>query len=98
MNRITGEPNLHTTPAANQPTIESYPAQRMLDLHRNFETFKQLLIRWIVCCHIAFFQVENVYFRELLFFLYPGLEKFLPKAASTIRGWVTRPSRIVLSW
>jgi hypothetical protein len=89
MNRITGELHSHTTPAANQPTIESYPAQRMLDLQRNFEAFKQLLIRWIVCCHIAFFQIENIYFRELLFFLYPGLEKILPKAASTIRGWVT---------
>jgi hypothetical protein len=41
-----------------------------------------------VCCHIAFFQFENEYFRSLLFFLHPGLEKLLPKAASTIRGWV----------
>ena len=47
-------------------------------------------MRWIVCCHIAFFQFENLYFRRLLFFIYPGLEKLLPKAASTIRGWVIK--------
>ncbi|KAA8619650.1 hypothetical protein PtrV1_06744 [Pyrenophora tritici-repentis] len=29
------------------------------------EKFKELLIRWIVYCHIAFFQLENQYFREL---------------------------------
>jgi hypothetical protein len=41
-------------------------------------------------CHIAFFQFENEYFRSLLFFLYLGLEKLLPKAASTICGWVVK--------
>lgn len=53
-----------------------------------FEQFKDLLIRWMVCCHIAYFQLENVYFRELLFFLWPPLEKHLPRAANTIRQWV----------
>ena len=52
------------------------------------EKFKELLIRWIVCCHIAFFQLENRHFRELLFFLSPTLMNHLPKAARTIRSWI----------
>lgn len=49
--------------------------------------FKLLLIRWIVYCHIAFYQIENVYFRELLEFLNIGLALLVPKR-STIRKWV----------
>ncbi|KJZ68286.1 hypothetical protein HIM_12323 [Hirsutella minnesotensis 3608] len=52
------------------------------------DKFKELLIRWVVYCHIAFFQLENQYFRELLFFLNPALLNHLPKAAKTLRGWV----------
>ncbi|KAG9379949.1 hypothetical protein A1F94_008844 [Pyrenophora tritici-repentis] len=52
------------------------------------EKFKELLIRWIVYCHIAFFQLENQYFRELLLFLNPALLNHLPNAAKTIRSWV----------
>ena len=52
------------------------------------EKFKELLIRWIVYCHITFFQLENQYFYELLFFLNPALLNHLPKAARTIRSWV----------
>ncbi|SCO92701.1 uncharacterized protein FRV6_16829 [Fusarium oxysporum] len=54
----------------------------------SMEKFKELLIRWIVYYHIAFFQLENRYFRELLFFLNPALLNHLPKAAKTIRSWV----------
>jgi hypothetical protein len=54
----------------------------------SIEKFKELLVRWIVYCHIAFFQFENQYFRELLFFLNPALLSHLPKAAKTIRSWV----------
>lgn len=52
------------------------------------EHFKELLIRWVVYCHIAFFQLENQYFRELLVFLNPTLLNHLPKAARTLRSWV----------
>jgi hypothetical protein len=90
MDRSTGELKERPPLKSNQPTIEEYPGQRSLELNRNFESFKQLLIRWIVCCHIAFFQFENEYFRRLLNFLYPGLEKLLPKAANIIRGWVIK--------
>jgi hypothetical protein len=54
----------------------------------SIERFKELLVRWIVYCHIAFFQLENQYFRELLFFLNPALLSHLPRAAKTIRSWV----------
>jgi hypothetical protein len=54
----------------------------------SIEKFKELPIRWIVYCYIAFFQLENQYFRELLFFLNPALLNHLPKAAKTIRNWV----------
>lgn len=39
-------------------------------------------------CHIAFFQFENQYFRDILFFLNPALLSHVPKAAKTIRSWV----------
>ena len=55
---------------------------------RDFDFLKELLIRWIVYCHIAFFQFENDYFRELLLNLAPWLSDLLPKAAKTIRKWV----------
>ena len=59
-----------------------------LVFRRDLDVFKELLIRWIVCCHIAFFQMENDYFREFLFYLAPWLSDLLPKAANTIRKWV----------
>lgn len=90
MDKNTGLLKKQSDPVQDQPTIEDYPTERSLIWSRNFDTFKQLLVRWIVCCHIAFFQFENLYFRRLLFFIYPGLEKLLPKAASTIHGWVIR--------
>ncbi|MCJ1360709.1 MAG: hypothetical protein MMC33_010718 [Icmadophila ericetorum] len=55
---------------------------------KDVENLRELLIRWIVYCHIGFFQLENPYFRELLFFLNPALLNHLPKAAKTIRTWV----------
>ena len=82
---MTGEILSEKKADADQPTIEQYPEAKSLDINRNFEGFKALLIRWIVCCHIAFFQFENAYFRQLLFFLYPGLYKFLPRVGNTIR-------------
>ena len=49
--------------------------------------FKLLLIKWIVFCHIAFIQIENRYFRNLLNFLKSALGKFLP-SRNTFRRWV----------
>jgi len=41
-----------------------------------------------VYCYIAFFQIENGYFHNLLIFLFPSLKDLLPKASQTIRKWV----------
>jgi hypothetical protein len=70
MDKATGELNRCTATEEDQPTVEDYPQRKLLDLKRNFLMFKDLLIRWIVCCHIAIFQFENAYFQQLLFFLY----------------------------
>lgn len=86
MDRRTGE--LRSARPASQPTYEEYPDRKAIEFRRIFKDFKQILIRWIVCCHIAFFQLENEYFRELLFFLEPKLQKLLPKACRVIRQWV----------
>jgi hypothetical protein len=48
---------------------------------------KLLLIKWIVFCHIAFIQIENRYFRNLLNSLNSALGKFLP-SRNTFRDWV----------
>jgi hypothetical protein len=42
----------------------------------------------MVYCHIAFRIVENEYFRDLIKFLSSSLGGLLPRAASTIRGWM----------
>ena len=54
----------------------------------NLERFKHLLLRWIVSCHIAFYQIENDFFRAILFYLSAGAAKQLPKASRTIRAWL----------
>jgi len=53
----------------------------------NLDTFKLLLIKWIVFCHITFIQVENKYFRDFLFFLNLILVTLL-LSCNTIRSWV----------
>src|SRR5215207_3880189 len=72
---------------SNQTTING-PSVSSLIFRRDWEFFKELLIRWIVYCHIAFFQIENEYFREMLFYIGPWLSEYLPKAGKTIRKWV----------
>ena len=54
----------------------------------SIKKFKELFIYWIIYCYTTFFQLENQYFYELLFFLNPALLNHLPKAARTIRNWV----------
>jgi hypothetical protein len=56
MDKTTGVLNTYRKPnESNQLTIDEYLEERSLDRARNFKRFKQLLIRWIVCCYIAFF-------------------------------------------
>jgi hypothetical protein len=47
---------------------------------KNLNTFKALLIRWFVCCQLAFFMLKNTVFRELILYLNTTLGALLPKA------------------
>jgi len=87
IDRKTGEFNPRKK-GSSQPSIIDFNNISTLVFKRRFDEFKELLIRWIVYCHIAFFQIENAYFRELLFYIFPGLTKLLPKARLVIRRWI----------
>jgi hypothetical protein len=54
----------------------------------DFVVFKQLLVKWFVCCQLALFMLENTYFRLLLSYLNKGLSGLLPKARTTLRRWI----------
>ncbi|KAM5529528.1 transposase-like protein [Fusarium oxysporum f. sp. phaseoli] len=87
IDRETGE-RRHAKRHLSQPSIVDFNNISTLVFKRRFDEFKELLIRWIVYCHIAFFQIENLYFRELLFYIFPGLTTLLPKARLVIRRWI----------
>jgi hypothetical protein len=87
IDRKTGELK-STKKDPSQPSIIDFNTISTLVFKRRFDEFKELLIRWIVYCHIAFFQIENGYFRELLFYVFPGLTTLLPKARLVIRRWI----------
>ena len=55
---------------------------------KNMDTFKALLVRWIVCCQLAFSILENKVFRDLIAYLNSGFGKLLPKATATLRKWI----------
>jgi hypothetical protein len=55
---------------------------------KDYNTFKALLIRWFVCCQLAFFMLENTIFRDLVLYLNAALGGLLPKARSTLRTWI----------
>jgi len=88
MDKDTGQIQQPLPEDPNQPTIESFPNAHTLDRQRAFDGFKAILVRWIVYCHIAFFQFKNSYFRQLLYYMYPKLASLLPKAGKTIQKWV----------
>lgn len=55
-------------------------------------TFRTLLLKWIICMHISFSQVESKYFRQMMVYVNPVLESgnLLPKSGNTIRDWVMK--------
>ena len=59
----------------------------------NKDIFKQLLIQWIVLCHISFHQVEQPSFRLLLSYLsatsasYTAIPQSLSRSSTTLRTW-----------
>ncbi|OBS15714.1 hypothetical protein FPOA_13497 [Fusarium poae] len=87
IDRETGE-RRHAKRHPSQPSIVDFNNISTLVFKRRFDEFKELLIRWIVYCHIAFFQIENLYFRELLFYIFHGLTTLLPKARLVVRRWI----------
>ena len=92
IDRVTGERRARSSTEisedSSQLSISGLNDMKTLIFTRRLDRFKELFIRWLVCCHIAFFQIENTYFRDLLFYLFPPLAKLLPKAACTLRQWV----------
>jgi hypothetical protein len=90
IDKTTGEVKPPTRPKdPNQLSISDCSNDmKTIVFARRMDRFKDLLIRWLVCCHIAFFQIENIFFRDLLYYLFPPLAKLLPKAANTMRKWV----------
>ncbi|KAK8912270.1 putative AC transposase [Metarhizium anisopliae] len=90
INRATGDlkPLKQTPKDSDQLSISDCNNMKSLVFARRLDHFKELLVRWIVCCHIALFQIENTYFRDMVFYLFPPLGNLLPKAADTIRRWV----------
>ena len=60
----------------------------------NIDIFKQILIQWIVTCHISFNQVQEPSFRLLLSYLtsvsssHIAIPRALPKSGNTIRTWL----------
>jgi hypothetical protein len=90
-NPHTGEPLAQSSRQKDASTIQAPTDGGFfgnLIFVRQLDRFKALLIRWIVYCHIAFFQLENQYFRDLILFICPGLKDYLPKARKTIQRWV----------
>jgi hypothetical protein len=49
------------------------------------ERFRYLLVRWIVCMHVALSVVEHESFRELILYVCPALESLLMRTGNTIR-------------
>ena len=92
VDKVTGEHRAKSfregSDTSSQLSISESQGMKSLVFTRRLNHFKELFIRWLVCCHVAFFQIENIYFRDLLFYLFPPLAKLLPKAASTLRQWV----------
>ena len=54
------------------------------------DKFRILLIKWIICQHISFRQVESKQFRNLITYCSPVLESILPQSSDTIRNWVLK--------
>jgi len=52
-----------------------------------FNVWRLIFIKWIVYCHIAFSQIENRYFKEMVRLLNETLANLIP-GRKTIRKWI----------
>lgn len=53
----------------------------------DFDFWRLALIQWIVYCHIAFSQIENLYFRKMVELINASVAAFLP-CRNTLRKWI----------
>jgi hypothetical protein len=53
-----------------------------------FEGFKKRFLKWVTMKRIAFDQVEDECFTDLILYLNPTLESHLPSSGNTIRNWI----------
>jgi hypothetical protein len=56
----------------------------------NPATLEQLFVRWISSCSVGSRMAERPEFRDLLFFLNPGINTWLPTDHHTIQAWTMR--------
>jgi hypothetical protein len=54
------------------------------------DRFRYLLIRWIVCMHVALTVVEGDSFRELINYICPPLQPLLVCSCNTIGCWIIK--------
>ena len=54
------------------------------------DKFCILLIKWIICQYISFYQVESKQFHNLITYCSPVLESILLQSGDTIRNWVLK--------
>jgi hypothetical protein len=87
LDRTTGESLTGVSPSVKTSFAEGVVYQQ-LTKQWTLSEFKDLLVRWMVYCHIAFRMVENEYFCDLIKFLSSSLGGILPRAISTIRSWI----------
>lgn len=87
---INSSGNLNSLERASSVTsagATASPGPVEIIFQQTLERFKLLLIKWMVLCHIAFMQLENNYFRDLLNFLNPSMGNLVP-SRTTFRHWI----------
>jgi hypothetical protein len=88
LRHLVNKHNVGRKVKAKQSPLTAHLQQSQNFFGFDLDRFRWLLIRWIVFCHIAFYQLENDYFRELLAYFNPKMSLWVPQAATTIRKWV----------
>jgi hypothetical protein len=54
------------------------------------DRFRRLLIRWVVCMHVALCMIEHDTFRDLVLYIYPALDAVLVGTGKIIRRWILK--------
>jgi hypothetical protein len=63
---------------------------RTLVSHIDADNFRWLLIRWIMCMHVALTVIECQEFCDLINYIAPTLEDFFIQSAMTVRTWILK--------